>query len=127
MNFTNPKHDLTRAKQNTWLSQRRMADLIQLGKNLEIDPERDRRHDEQLCQLCFYGPPKMAGQAFTTTNCGACEIEMRFSNTAVDRLCTECANKRACCRECGAHIDLANFYAFPADDGHGEKGAQSHC
>ena len=117
MTVTNPDHNLLEAKRRTWLLQGKFNSIIEFGKNLEADPKREERHKRNLCQLCFYGPPKIAGQAFTDTTCGGCREPMQFSNTHVDRLCPACASKRGCCKECGAHIDLKDFDAFPADDG----------
>lgn len=106
MKANNPVHDFSRAESKSRINGWRRNDIILFGDGLKTDRDRDKRRFKQLCPICYYGPPVVAGQAFTSADCGGCGREMQFSSTAVDALCRECAVKRECCVFCGAQIDL---------------------
>lgn len=86
-----------------------VKDMIKLKDKLYKamhDDDREARLKLQLCPQCFYiHTARLAGQAFTTTNCGNCNKEMTFPTTACDRLCPECADERNLCKRCGAKVD----------------------
>jgi len=79
--------------------------IVARAKALVDDPDRQKRLQAQLCLMCYHDT-RLAGQAFTDTNCRACNKDMQFSSTDVDALCPECARALKLCRHCGADLNL---------------------
>lgn len=71
----------------------------------DADGERVRRHDEQLCPVCYvYG--RIGGSRSTDRQCGLCDTIVKAGSTDVDVLCRPCASANLLCRRCGVDIDL---------------------
>lgn len=72
------------------------------------DPDRAKRMEQCECLACFYLTGScFAGQAFTSWACQACEVEQPMHpNTAVPKLCLECADRYSLCTQCLADLDL---------------------
>lgn len=72
------------------------------------DPQREERMKQCVCLACAYvRGPYFAGQAFTAWTCEACEKEQpSWPNTAVPKLCLECADRYGLCTRCLADLDL---------------------
>jgi len=71
------------------------------AENAKTDTKRDRRIAMRECKWCFYFGHMMAGQAFTEYTCAGCGERKMHSNTAVPKLCEECADRLDACRCCG--------------------------
>lgn len=69
------------------------------------DPDKVARINEQLCVICYY-LPKISGQAFSETNCHACNVGMTFANTDVNHYCDRCSEADFICKKCGADLNL---------------------
>jgi hypothetical protein len=64
------------------------------------------RINKHLCKHCFYiNNDRLAGQAFTQSNCQLCNKEMLFPTTNTDYYCDECAIELNICKHCGARMD----------------------
>jgi hypothetical protein len=78
---------------------------IELGEKLKTDPDKKNRLDVHECMSCFYiFHGRVGGSMMTDAECGICGKIMHFSNTCVDKLCDECANKYQLCKRCGSDI-----------------------
>jgi len=75
------------------------------AKKLTEDPDKNLRLIEQKCISCYYRG-LVAGNAMTINNCNSCGVELKFSNTDVDRLCHTCAADHELCRKCGGDIKM---------------------
>ena len=73
-------------------------------RQLLEDPDRERRLELNICKDCFYSVT-LAGQAFWPYTCEACKKELMHHNTAVPRLCLECAKSSNRCRDCTGDMD----------------------
>ena len=73
-------------------------------KDVLEDPKKKDRRKKQMCRICFY-IPRVAGQAFTKSNCKMCDKEITHGNTDVDRLCEKCAKEKRLCIHCGSDIE----------------------
>ena len=93
----------------TWAIDRnreRISLYSRLALNFLTDPDKKVRRLEQYCVCCYYRESTMAGQAFTESQCGVCQKDMRWSTTHQEKLCPECSNRLGLCRECGATMEL---------------------
>jgi|SRR5580658_901083 hypothetical protein len=84
----------------------RRGDVIAKALLFANDTKKEERLKEMLCPGCAYGGGYLAGQALTRWNCFACGKEGMHHNTAVPRLCLECAKELALCCRCLADINL---------------------
>lgn len=82
----------------------RIRDTREFVNKIENDPDSIRRLDIQNCKTCHYST-RMAGQAFTDSECGFCDNMMTFSNTDTDMLCQRCATMNEACKHCGGEMD----------------------
>ena len=71
----------------------------------DVDKKQVVRRSRSTCKKCFYIDVRIAGQAFTEFQCGACQEFSMHHNTAVPKYCDACANKLQICRHCGAALD----------------------
>jgi len=71
------------------------------------DPSKKVRiKNKHLCRYCYYAnTSRIGGAAITTVVCANCDKELTFSNTCVDILCDECAEKLNVCKRCGQKMD----------------------
>jgi hypothetical protein len=95
-----------RVKTKTYLQRRHALSIIKRGQEMDADERRTRRVAEMECIFCFYGGPRIAGQAFTHRLCGICKIEMQFASTDTDVVCGDCAKIHDLCRHCGSDREL---------------------
>lgn len=56
------------------------------------------------CIECQEKGPFVAGQAFTEYTCTICGKKKVWHNTAVPKVCDECAQKFGLCQTCGKKI-----------------------
>ena len=103
MRFEKKNYDLVAMIRATDLGQAR----IEHARKLVEDPDRNKRFEKMECIPCYYGS-RVGGSAITHSPCGTCGKELRFSNTCVDVLCRDCAEKHKACKHCGADIHLLN-------------------
>lgn len=75
-----------------------------LDKNLQTDPEKEKRLTEQNCKNCFYNQ-FFGGSAITNVNCNNCSKQMTFGSTDVNFFCKECAVKLNACIHCGKDLN----------------------
>ncbi len=82
--------------------------VVSRALNVFQDPQREKRLKECLCLACAYIRQGMlAGQTFTRWTCAACEKpQPEWPNTAVPKLCLECADRYGLCVRCIADLDL---------------------
>ena len=86
----------------------RRGDVVANALMFASDSKRAERLKEMICPGCAYGGPRLAGQSFTAWNCFQCGKTAQHHNTAVPRLCLECATELALCSWCCADINLGN-------------------
>lgn len=79
-------------------TERRVADC-------HADADREARLKARECRWCWYRSG-FAGQAFTEWTCWSCGKEDCHANTAVPRLCNECADRLGLCVRCCADREL---------------------
>jgi hypothetical protein len=89
----------------TSMSNSYVESLLKEAKNVELDTNRVERLKKCECRACHYRR-RVAGQAFTAWSCGICGIEKLHHNTAVPRVCLDCAKKHSLCTRCGADLEL---------------------
>ena len=53
---------------------------------------------------CDRDRAELAGAAITYRRCKVCRINMRFSSTRTDALCSSCSNRRNSCKGCGERV-----------------------
>ncbi len=70
------------------------------------DGEREIRLEQHLCLKCHYYGGGFAGQAFTDWSCKLCGKLSSHPNTAVPKLCSECADAYDLCSSCCGDIDM---------------------
>jgi hypothetical protein len=86
---------------NTYVGRLRLKLL-----NYDQDSDKEERVSENICKYCYYiDTDRIAGQAFTKTNCRICDKEMVFQTTITDRYCSDCSSNMKLCKYCGATID----------------------
>jgi hypothetical protein len=76
----------------------------QYEKDLVDDPRLKNRLARHECKACYY-EVRLAGQAFTRYECQQCSKPAMHHNTAVPRLCDNCADKGVLCARCGKARD----------------------
>lgn len=77
-------------------------------KLLEYYADKDKkdRKNKGLCKYCYYySNERFGGSAITLKECECCGLELSFSNTCVDKYCTDCAKRDGFCKHCGQKID----------------------
>jgi ribosomal protein S27E len=89
----------------TYMSKNRMASTIDRAEKFKQDPEVEKRHEEQECQVCFYEKGRVGGAAMTEIECALCNKTTVFPSTNTDILCPECAKEHNLCKHCGGDID----------------------
>ncbi len=110
-------------KSATWMSSRRVEDLLKLAKKLQRDPQREQRLAEQKCKACFYFVG-LAGAAFTSQPCMSCGEVQRYSSTNTSAMCVPCAQRGSLCRHCGGDLDMdPQRDSWPAAYRSGEAGS----
>lgn len=72
-----------------------------------------KRWEASLCQICFYSKGRIAGQAFTSHECGICDEPMQFPSTDVNALCKNCAKLNTLCVHCGCSMRLTKRLKEP--------------
>jgi hypothetical protein len=83
--------------------------ILKKAELLKSDQDQEQRIGKSLCICCYYvNNARIAGCAITDRQCGLCETVMRFSSTATDVTCLDCAKRNDICKQCGADIDLTN-------------------
>jgi len=83
--------------------------ILERADNLKNDPEKKERLEQNLCTTCHYvNNTRVGGATMTTVACGICETDTTFSNTCVDVICPDCADKNNLCKHCGADMKLIN-------------------
>ena len=97
---------LEKVQNETYWRNKSTQEYIECAKQAAEDSDRKKRLKEKLCKHCYYlRGAIIAGQAFTTTTCTICVVEMTFSSTHTDKLCTTCAKEHNLCRQCMSDID----------------------
>lgn len=79
-------------------------DVVKLAKKVTEDPDKELRLVNNLCKRCAY-TNTIAGQAFTSYQCGICEQEQIYHNTSTPVLCLKCAKQHNLCVGCGADLN----------------------
>lgn len=93
------------AKSSTSEERFPLSDFDKLWKNVkkvDVLTENHREMSKQ-CIECW-NRDSFAGQAFTTTKCEGCGLEMTFATTDIDKYCLSCALKKNICRHCGKEM-----------------------
>lgn len=84
-----------------------IENTIKRAENLKNDPQKKDRLSRYLCRACFYiYNSRIGGAAITETECGICSKTMTFSSTAVNIICSECADTHKLCVQCGGKIHI---------------------
>ncbi|MFK4706047.1 hypothetical protein ABIC83_002886 [Roseateles asaccharophilus] len=89
----------------TWMSARRVQDLLKLAQKLQDDPQQEQRLAAQRCKACFYFTA-MGGAAMTTQPCMSCGVDQQYSSTNTSAMCASCAESGNLCRHCGGDIGM---------------------
>lgn len=89
-------------------------DALRRYELARTDGKRDQRQASYECRFCFYFGHGMAGQAFTEYTCKGCGTEQMYANTAVPKLCDDCATKMDACRRCGGTREWPDIPLAPA-------------
>jgi len=98
---------LEQVQDETYWKAKATADRIERYKKAELDSDRKERLKQHLCKYCYYLQGSvLAGQAFTSATCVSCGVEMTFSSTHTDKICTDCAKNHKLCRHCLSDIDF---------------------
>lgn len=85
----------------------KLENLLKKAELIKADLDKKKRTAAHICVLCYYHTEgTLAMQAFTDTNCSLCDKEMRFSSSAIDKICNDCAEENKLCVECGCKISL---------------------
>jgi hypothetical protein len=99
------KHMIDIDNKTHW-NNKHIEDMTKKLNSYCFDDKQMERSLQQLCKYCFYvNTGRIAGQAFTKSNCSYCEKEMMFPTTDRDKYCPECAKKIMACKHCGARMD----------------------
>lgn len=81
--------------------------LLEVLENYKKDGHKESRVKSQECKYCYYFRSNIiAGQAFTKYECGICKEIHTHPNTAVPKICKECAKKHNICTRCCADLNL---------------------
>lgn len=81
--------------------------FLSKADRLRGDPDRKKRLKDWKCPFCYYcRNDRIAGQAFTKFACASCGCENWHCNTAVPKLCTQCAAVNCACQECGGDVEF---------------------
>lgn len=78
---------------------------IRHAQEFTDDPEKENRHKQQECPVCYYYIGRIGGAAWTDAECALCSKLMHFESTCIDILCVDCAKKHGLCHHCGGDID----------------------
>lgn len=90
----------------TYRSETFLEGYIRRARRADLDEEREKRREKQLCKYCYYiNSGGVAGQAFTSSTCAFCQKDTMFSTTHTDALCLECAQENRVCKECMADME----------------------
>jgi len=85
----------------------RMDFSVARAMNFLMDRDKEKRLKSNLCALCFYSGPGMAGQAITGWNCRVClKDQPLWGNTSPPLACEKCSKKHKLCTDCGADLYL---------------------
>lgn len=88
-------------------SKKYIENTIKRAENLKNDPQKEDRLSRHLCRSCFYiYNSRIGGAAITETECGLCSTKMIFSSTAVNIICSDCAENKKLCVQCGGKIHI---------------------
>lgn len=69
----------------------------------DADRDKERRHVECLCAVCYYFRlGGAAGRAMTDRDCECCSRTVTYTSTTTYRYCEICADTLHLCRMCGA-------------------------
>jgi len=83
--------------------------ILVKANDLTHDPDKANRLEKQLCKYCHYvNTGRIGGAVITHVECGICDTDISFSNTCVDVICPDCAEKNNLCKHCGADMELKN-------------------
>lgn len=75
-------------------------------KNYDEDSKIIKRKEKCECKYCTYiNNDRIAGQAFTSSNCKGCNKKLDFPSTDTDEYCLDCAKKINVCKHCGSEMD----------------------
>jgi len=92
-------------KFSSYLSKQYYEKAIKAAADAENDTNKEQREKEHECRWCFYiRRPRIAGQAFTDSDCIFCEKPMRFATTSVDKVCIDCSDRYHVCVYCGGEL-----------------------
>ena len=80
-----------------------IKEMIKRADKLKNDPDKKKRLATNICKVCFY-IPHIAGQGFTEYSCQHCDLYYTHPNTAVPRLCSDCAKRLNLCKSCGGKL-----------------------
>lgn len=80
-------------------------EAVERVRAYEADSNRVLREARHICATCWYFfHSRFGGNSMTYCHCGICGKEMVFGNTAVDKVCPECAAEHELCTQCGGDI-----------------------
>jgi len=99
------KIDIVTFLNRTGQAKDRIESVLLRANKYKHDPDKKDRLSSQQCVWCFY-TPTMAGQAFTSRECGLCGRDMKFGNTNTDAFCKDCAKEHGLCKHCGGDIKM---------------------
>lgn len=104
MRRSNKKWSKQEKEFKTNMNQLKIKEIKKLADQIENDPNKVERNDQQICKVCFYHK-KVALCVMTLYNCGVCDDEILHSNSDVDKLCQRCATMHEACKHCGGEMD----------------------
>lgn len=99
------EHEWASQRNTDWAEHVMKQYQILASETLEEELDRIKR---QLCKRCSLGGG-LAGQAFTSWECGICEKPQQHHNTACPKLCKECAKANELCINCGASVHFGKI------------------
>lgn len=98
--------DIERVREATRRSSFHVQSVVKRAIKAGGDTQKSARLSRLQCPACFYLRNPVSGNSFAPYVCEGCGQEHQHHNTAVPRLCRECASTFGACRSCGADLEL---------------------
>jgi len=89
-----------------WFNKKYYENVALKVKKHDDDDQQDKRLKNLKCKCCYYLKGDMiSGQAFTTSQCENCGVDISNPTTSTNKICEKCSKEHNLCVKCGGNLD----------------------
>lgn len=94
------------------ITAKKLKAMMKSIKKMASDAQSLQRAEKRMCSACFYLhlPSKVGFMAFSEKKCATneCETMIRSSSSILNKICSDCADRKSACAHCGCDMEEIN-------------------